>query len=322
LPAWSPNKKSDCAEVAAARAARRDDGAKEYRRLLYVAMTRAEERLYIAGHRGQRAVAPESWRIMIETSLKLRCSEAPAPWGGDDFILRFGADSPEEAREIAAQAEAKPSFVIPPWLLAPAQAESSVPPPLRPSSALDGAESTAPDSPGNARRARALEEGRQLHRLFEFLPSIAPDRRWEAALADLAAQGTEPERAAELVARVLRVLDDPRLAPLFGAASIAEARIAAKLERPRGGFLEIAGAIDRLAETPDGIWIADYKTGTAGNSLAEKHVAQLSLYRAAVALLYPGRPIRCFLIYTSGAEIVEISTDKLDAALEQALRQS
>ncbi len=117
---------------------------------------------------------------------------------------------------------------------------------------------------------------------------------------------------------VLAVLDDPRLAPLFGENSIAEARIAARLQRPRGGFLEIAGAIDRLAETPEGIWIADYKTGAAKQAAAA-HVAQLALYRAAVALLYPGKAIRCFLIYTSGPDIIELPSEKLDAALEAAL---
>ena len=321
LPIWSPNKKCDCAVIAAARNARRDDAAKEYRRLLYVAMTRAEERLYIAGHRGKTAVSPESWRSMIETSLTPLCVDAPAPWGGDAAIQRFGAPDAASAGDIAAPPRENPSFTPPLWLDAPAPAEASAPPPLRPSSALDGADAALPNSEENDRRARALEEGRQLHRLFEFLPDVAPSRRRAAALADFSAQGTEPDRAAELADMVLRLLDDPRLAPLFGETSIAEARIAAKLQRPDGRQLEIAGAIDRLAETPDGLWIADYKTGAA-HQAAPAHVAQLALYRAAIALLYPGRPIRCFLIYTSGAEVIEIAAEQLDAALETALRRS
>ncbi len=145
-PVWSPNKKGDCLAIAAARSERRDDAAREYRRLLYVAMTRAEERLYIAGHRGKLAVSPESWRTMIETSLT-ECRSAPAPWGGDDGVLRFGAlgaEAPEG--EIEVQPRERPPFAIPNWLFAPAPAEASAPPPLRPSSALDGAESVAPDS--------------------------------------------------------------------------------------------------------------------------------------------------------------------------------
>jgi len=116
---------------------------------------------------------------------------------------------------------------------------------------------------------------------------------------------------------VLRVLDDPGLAPLFGENSIAEARIAAQLPIPDGGLVDIAGAIDRLAETPESVWLVDYKTGAAG---AAGYVAQLALYRAALALLYPGKKIRCFLIFTSGPQVEEIPDAKLDAALDGAFR--
>lgn len=320
LPVWSPNKKSDCEDVAGAREARREAAAQEYRRLLYVAMTRAEERLYITGHRGAREVAPESWRAMIETALALESAEAPAPWGGEEVVRRFGASGPELAPAMGEAPAPEKPLVAPAWLFAPAPAEVSAPPPLRPSSALEAAESFPSDAAVAARRAQALEEGRQLHRLLQFLPEIAPPLRREAALRDLAAQGVELGRAEELAGRVFGVLDDPRLAPLFGGDSIAEARVAARLHKPGGGFVEIAGAIDRLAETPDGLWLADYKTGAAKGA-APAHVAQLALYRAAVALLYPGRTIRCFLVHTSGAAVEEIPAAKLDAALATALGQ-
>ena len=78
--AWSPNKGADCAAIAQARENRRDKAAEEYRRLLYVAMTRAEERLIVAGHRGKKDFTPESWRGMIETALSPESVEEPAPW--------------------------------------------------------------------------------------------------------------------------------------------------------------------------------------------------------------------------------------------------
>ncbi len=318
-PVWSPNKKSDCEAVARARGARREAAAREYRRLLYVAMTRAEERLYVAGHRGARDVSPESWRTMIETALTDESVEAPAPWGGEEVVLRFGAPGPETAPAPAeTPAPEKAPSSTPDWLFAPAPAEVSAPPPLRPSSALEGAESLPSDAAVASRRAQALEEGRQLHRLLQFLPDLPAPLRREAALRDLAAQGVEATRAEDMAHRVFGVLDDPRLAPLFGEDSIAESRIAARLQKPGGGFVEIAGAIDRLAETADELWLADYKTG-ASKDEAPAHVTQLALYRAAAALLYPGRRIRCFLVFTSGPAVEEITAAKLDAALAAAL---
>jgi ATP-dependent helicase/nuclease subunit A len=323
FPVWSPNRARDCVAVALAREARREAAAQEYRRLLYVAMTRAEERLYIAGHRGKKELSPESWRAMIAEALEAESFITQAPWGGDDKVLRFGPDSPREELEPAAPpAPASAPPAPPPWLFAPAPAEVSFIPPLRPSGALEGAEENfSSDGAIAASRLRALEEGRQLHRLFQFLPELSPALRRAAALRDLAAQKIEPDRAEFLTETVLRVLDDPSLAPLFGEDSIAEARIAARLEKPDGGFVDIAGAIDRLAEQSDAIWIADFKTGAAKSAPAA-HVVQIALYRAAVALLYPGRKIRCFLIYTSGPCVEEIDASSLDAALAEALAKA
>jgi ATP-dependent helicase/nuclease subunit A len=323
FPVWSPNKASDCAVVAQAREARREAAAQEYRRLLYVAMTRAEERLYIAGHRGKKELSPESWREMIARALAGTSFVAQAPWGGDDKVLLFGPESPREAPETAtARAPASAPPEPPSWLFAPAPAEFSAAPPLRPSGALEGAEEDY-SLVGTiaASRLLALEEGRQLHRLFQFLPELAPALRRDAALRDLAARKIDPGRAEFLVDTVLRVLDDARLAPLFGENAIAEARIAARLQRPAGGFVDIAGAIDRLAERGDAVWVADFKTGAAQSTPAA-HVAQMALYRAAVALLYPGRIIRCFLIHTFGPRVEEIEAFELEAALAEALAKA
>jgi ATP-dependent helicase/nuclease subunit A len=320
LLAWSPKKGDDCAVIAQARAARREAAAEEYRRLLYVAMTRAEERLVIAGHRGARALPPGSWRGMIDAALGGDCTQGPAHWSVEESIRIFGPapPAPEPAAVMApAPAPAKPAFVAPSWLFAPAPAEASARPPLRPSSALEGAEDFVVPARQSPQRAQALEEGRLLHRLLQFLPDLPALDRPAAALRELAAHGFLPERAEKRAADVLRVLDDPRLAPLFGPDSVAEARIAARLEKPDGGFVDIAGAIDRLAKTPDSVWLADYKTGSAE---AATHVAQLALYRAAVALLYPGKRVRCFLIFTSGPQVEEIPDFKLDAALAAALK--
>jgi ATP-dependent helicase/nuclease subunit A len=321
LVAWSPKKELDCAAVAASRLARRDEAAEEYRRLLYVAMTRAEERLYIGGHRGVRQTAAESWRTMIDVSLGAEAVEVPAPWGGDATVLRYGPqDEPPRVERDAEPAPAAPQ-PAPDWLFRPAPLERAVAPPLRPSGALEGADEAFPAAaPASPSRAAALEEGRLAHRLLEHLPDLPRGLRRAAALRELAARGLAPARAEGLAGRVLAILDDARLAPLFGPASVAEARLAARLERPGGGFVDIAGAIDRMAETPAGVWLADYKTGAPSPERRPAYVAQLALYRAAVSRLYPGRPARCFLIHASGPVVDEIAPAEMDEAADRVLR--
>ena len=319
--AWSPKRDFDCPAVAAARLARREAAGDEYRRLFYVALTRAEERLYFAGHRGARDCPPESWRGMIEASLKQDACEVPAPWDRGQIVWRYGA--PEEGAEAPFAAATSPfeegPAAPPPWLFAPAASERAAPPPLRPSSALEGADQNLAEAAPSPQRAQALEDGRLVHRLLEFLPDLPRDARGDAALRDLAAQGLGEERAEKLTQAALGVLDDERLAPLFGKKSVPEARIAARLEKPGGGFVEIVGAIDRMAETAEGLWIADYKTGAPRPERRPAHVIQLALYRAGLARLYPGREARCFLIHAQGPIVEEIASDELDAALDAAL---
>ncbi len=318
--AWSPKKGDDCAAIARARAAAREADGEEYRRLLYVAMTRAEERLYICGHRGRNDFKPESWRGMIEAALIAASVESPAPWGGDAPVWRY-RDFPAPTPAAKAETEAAPPQEPPPaWLFAPAPAEFCRSPPLRPSSALEGAEENRQlETSLSPQRAEALEEGRRVHLLLQFLPDLAAPLRRDAALRHLEVQGVAPARARVLAERVLHILDDERLAPLFGENSVAEARVAARLEKAGGGSVDIEGAIDRLAETEEAIWLADYKTGAPRAEPAPAHVAQLALYRAAIALLYPGKSVRCLLIYASGPRVEEIAPQQLDAALAEAL---
>ena len=80
--------------------------------------------------------------------------------------------------------------------------------------------------------------------------------------------------------------------------------------------LPVEGRIDRIAVTADAVWIADFKSGSsAGSPRLPAYVAQLALYRAALMPLYPGVPIRAFLVWLGDAETTELAPALLDAAL-------
>jgi ATP-dependent helicase/nuclease subunit A len=67
------------------------------------------------------------------------------------------------------------------------------------------------------------------------------------------------------------------------------------------------------------VLIADYKTNRPPPSAPEEadplYIRQLAAYRAALARLYPGRRIRCVLVWTDGPRIMEIPARTLDSAL-------
>ncbi|PSC03856.1 double-strand break repair helicase AddA, partial [Alsobacter soli] len=158
-----------------------------------------------------------------------------------------------------------------------------------------------------------------VHALLEALPACPPAHRRAAAerLVDARAAGLDAGLRSRLVDDVLAILDAPELAPLFGPGSRAEAPIAGALRLADGAPYPVSGQIDRLAVTADAVLVADFKTGAPGpgDSVPEPYVAQLAVYRALLAQLYPDRPVRCLLVWTAGPKAVEIEGPALDAAL-------
>lgn len=331
---WAGGADSDPEPVVDARAAYRAAEEAEHQRLLYVALTRAEERLYIAGFHGARGPAPGCWYEAIGAALEPMCRVEPDPLDPDQTILRLGDIPASALADDAGRLRTMPE--IPAFALTPAPAESEAAPPLRPSSALSGADAGATRDPTPADRTTAarLRRGVLVHALLQHLPDYATADRMAAAQRFLARSAPEIDAAgrAAMAEIALRTIADPILAPLFGPGSVAEVEIAATLD----AGLAVSGRIDRLAETDGGILIADFKTGRATTAAALAEIArladpsgppppalmqvrQLALYRAAVARVYPGRPLRCFLIYVDAGETVEAPCPALDAALAREM---
>lgn len=130
--------------------------------------------------------------------------------------------------------------------------------------------------------------------------------------------GLDEARRADIARAALAVIDDPQLAALFGPQSAAEVDIVAALD----DGLFISGRIDRLAETEEEVSIADFKTGRPRALPEDEHLRQLALYRAAVAPMYPGKRLRCFLVWTQNATAIEAGSAALDSAFARARTES
>ena len=316
---WVAAKATDTAPVSAARERARHEAEDEYRRLLYVAMTRAIDRLIICGAEGERGRPEGCWWNLVFAALKPPVSiEEPAD-DGEGMVWRYrkapvAADKPFITSPVAIPADGRPS-----WLEHEARPE---PPPIRVLSPAAAYDETARGrgwaSGSGVERDKALARGMLVHRLLQSLPDILQATRAEAARRYLARSpaGFSPEERERMVDEVQRLLDDPRFAPLFLPGSRAEVPIVGRL---KGGTLAVSGQIDRLAVTGDSVLIADYKTNRpAPCRLADvppAYIAQLALYRAALGQLYPDKRIRAALVWTDVPDLMEIPDANLDAAL-------
>ncbi|MEA2838942.1 MAG: ATP-dependent helicase/nuclease subunit [Methylobacteriaceae bacterium] len=311
LIVWSPKKAGDPAPVAAARLQEKEMQEAEYRRLLYVAMTRAEERLIIAGYQGIRQPPDDCWYKMVRRSLEPGAEEVPDPVSPETTILRRGRTRTNTGAATAVR-EGAASNDIPAWLRAVILPEPGGAGRIRPSHALD-------PSLRQAHSEAALEKGRLLHALLQHLPEVHPQARAAAGERFLGAQALnmEPEGRGALVGQACAVLDHPACAALFASGSLAEVEIAATVPLPAES-IEVSGRIDRLLINPDEVRFCDFKTGASPSALEatpRTHVTQAALYRAALAALYPDRPVRAFLIWTEGPQVVELPPAMLNEAL-------
>jgi ATP-dependent helicase/nuclease subunit A len=312
---WMPTKREDTPPTETARATTVSEAVDEYRRLLYVAMTRAADRLIICGSVGQNRRPAGCWYDLMAETLKPHCSEEPADVG-EGTVLRYRqTPSRPETLSLFDLPPEKPGAPKPPdWLTHTAPREDAAVAPLSPSQLYDD---TAPVArAGGAARRQALARGVVMHRLLQSLPAIAPEHRAEAARRYLAGKSRDftAEECEDFARKALALIEHPRFAALFSPQSKAEVPIVGRI-----GRRSVAGVVDRLVVTEDAILIADHKTNRDPPPTPEKvphgYVAQLALYRAVLAKLYPAKPVRAALVWTEVPDLMEISAEAMDAAL-------
>jgi ATP-dependent helicase/nuclease subunit A len=321
---WAGRKADDPKVVADARTAMLDDTEDEYRRLLYVALTRAADRLVVAGIMpgNMNTVRKLCWYDLIGKGLQasgLQEETIETPDGPIKRYLRPEDAAPETG--AAATEAAGERHELPEWLRTQVTAQAPGDHFLRPSDA--GGHMIQKTRAGESieLRTRALQRGTLVHRLLQSLPDLAAQRRGEAAqkfLARNAAAWNEVERRA-LADRVLTLIADPRFAAVFAEGSRAEVAIVGRLDLPGRQQALISGQIDRLVVTPDEVLIVDFKTNHAPPTSAAEappaYVRQLALYRAVLRKLYPQHAVRAALLWTESTDLMEILAPALDAEL-------
>jgi len=333
---WNPSKLTQTKAVEAALETLRVRAEQEYRRLLYVGMTRAEDRLIICGYQSKRTPAG-TWLDLVTKALKAKAVPLIPPPAQGVEAVRFRLNSgqlplyqPPLAPPASTPTAPVPDFLfkkIPP---VPARAR-----PLIPSQAdtlmFDEIEAQSPSAslPSFGLREEnkispsfAIRRGLITHHLLQYLPDIDVEYRAAAAqnyLEACAADWSQELRAA-IFNDVFALLDDARLRRLFSANSRAEVAIAGTLEIgtiPRS----VSGQIDRLAVGEDEILLADFKTSIpplVSQDIPRAYLLQMALYRRLLCEIYPKRAICALLIYTRDhPRIFELDNEELDALLEK-----
>ena len=285
-----------------ARAARR---AQEDARLLYVAMTRAESWLIVAG--AGKVDTPESWYQRVAEGLRLAGAQRLDTPTGPGLRHAHGA-WPSQGQ--ASQGGAAPVSPLPDALWHPAPTPAERPLPRSPSD-LGGPKAL----PGDAGldEDRALRLGTGLHLLLEHLPHWPRDT-WPARAAALLDSAPD---AALLLPEAASVLDAPALSSLFAPDSLAEVEIAGQLgDRP------LFGVIDRLLVRERHVLAVDYKSNRVVprdvTEVPEGILRQMGGYLVLLEQAFPGYSVETAVVWTATASLMPLPEAALRSALARA----
>ena len=319
-PAWAAKKDDDPEALRKARDAAEARDLREHRRLLYVALTRAEDRLIICGawhgakpnpekEDGPNGRADKSWHALCEAAMG-RLS----PHEDDVRDVRLYGALPN----CVKAADAEPGQAkAPTWLRAPAPIEADAIRYAAPTSLVPGeAPIIPPFGPDTADR---LKRGRLIHALLERLPELAPETRETAARDFLAHDISLSEaRRDEILTVTHAVLNDPAFEQVFAPGGRAEAAIIGTAPELPDGMI-INGRIDRLVITETEILIVDFKTDrpapAEASNIGASYLAQMAAYRAVLRRAWPNRTVRCALLWTDGPKLMPLPDALLDDAI-------
>ncbi|PDT83578.1 double-strand break repair helicase AddA [Sinorhizobium sp. BJ1] len=308
----------------------------EYRRLLYVGMTRAADRLIVCGYRGQRQNL-DTWHALVQGTLshdpKGRATPMAFRAGGEEWtghvwreahvpvIIPTSGNTGSEPDSMASG--------LPPALFTPLPPQRRLPRPLAPSGTSVAIDDSDQESivgsalfAGPTAPKASMLRGAILHRLLQVLPMLDGPERRDAAeryLSRAVPRWPEAERQA-LAGAVMDVLDHPDLQSLFGEDSRAEVSVMGTLTLGSHAFA-VSGRLDRLAIAGDTVTIADYKTNrdvpASADEVPTVYRRQLAIYRELLKPLYPGKQFRSALIFTEGPAVRVLPDTMLDASLEE-----
>lgn len=345
VPLWVPRADLESSVFRRERMQAETERDREFRRLLYVAMTRAGDRLYVYGAQNARARSDKSWYSLIKKGLEENLAGeiekiGVAPEKGDklaaaSFNDAAGKDAPEQILRFAVKQTAKPVpdgmnplgkikiTGIPEWAKTPPKETLSPIGKFTPSEYQSTNDNYSAPSPLEGEGEMYFRNlGIAIHQLFEFLPVLPEAERaaaMEKHLSKPAWGFSEADRKAT-AAQVTAILKDPEFGALFGPNSRAEVSLTGLFEK--GGRTEMmSGQIDRLVVDDKTVTIIDFKNSRkvpkTVDDVQHKYIVQMAAYRLALSQIYPDKEIKCALLWTRAAKLMPLPNDKLDAALKK-----
>jgi len=260
----------------------------EYYRLLYVALTRAADRLYITGTALQKNSKLTHWYDVTRTQM------LTLPYVEEEGRIIIASGIMAEA-SASHEAPVSTPQKVPTWINQ-TPVKEVVPRVFSPSRIGDDEPVLATQSTTIKHDARAY--GIMLHQLLQWAPdtiSLEETLRFAASM-NATAMGED------LYRDISRLFADDAIADMLKMPCNREQVIAGEI-MVNGVLQPFSGSIDRLMVTENEVLVIDYKTSfvpPAAPAATPRHYAlQMKAYHALLEKRYPKHHIKLGLLWTS-----------------------
>ena len=327
---WCVPGSKDVEQIKAIRDEKQEAEKEEYNRLLYVAMTRARDRLYITGYLGRNKLVEHSWYALIKSGLEELAVETNDNRGNKIWRFETGTQENLLSNEQSAAKPVKKNLDLPVWMeqtaaTPPAKPTNVTPSQLIPHDLAEHSTEILAEDANDLERAQLARDGGKMHgilvhALLEHLPELPKDL-WQPAAArvlETMSRDLTPEQHGSIIAEAMQVLEADEFSSLFGVDSSAESSFKAIMpfSGKKGEQVHMPGQIDRLIVNEQEVLIVDYKTNrhvpAKFEDVPAAYVAQLTAYRLSMRPLFANKIIRCALLWTKQPSLMWIPDPVLD----------
>ena len=267
----------------------------EYRRLLYVAVTRAEDRMIFCGDRKKKKAAEDSWYYMFKDSFtKIAAPDENQKVWKYCSEQKFVPEKKEKEKNIFDADD------IPDFMFLPASKENPLSKPLTPSKP-EGKEPAVVSPLTVSDDEIFYKRGSIIHKLLQFLPEVAAENRNHIIAEFLRRRAPELD-AEEIATEIKSLLENKDYGIVFGADSKAEVPVMGKI-----GDKIVSGQIDRLVVDKNQVIIVDFKTNRRPpEKVPDVYKKQLAAYKELLQNVYPQKEIKTFILWTNNAQMIEV----------------
>ena len=292
LPIWCP-KKAECCELCQPFFnTLTNESEQEQHRLLYVALTRAQDRLYIAGYQKVKSAkdpkqpSTPTWYQMI--------TQQQASWvNGQTFVQQ--SEQKEAVPPVPLQKPLISNIQEEAWWHTPAPTEPTTPKALAPSKVMPD---TWEQDTGAQERQKALAFGTAVHKILQLVPTASGQELEELA------QRLLPDYP-HIVKKLLTCTQQAQLRQIFSPDSLTEVPIIGTLDGE-----QFSGQIDRLVIQEKEVWLIDYKTNktppTTAEDIPSSYKKQIEIYKCLLKQIFPNKIVRGYLLWTATMELMEV----------------